>query len=378
MKMNHLILPEIITPEAVASMPIEDVEEGLWEMGLDPYQPLPAGIKRMIDGGGSKSWTLYCSYLGVRFYRRLLKVFLCPSVISSACSSGRNTVFGRLAEILTLPSRLRNSSFIALILVLDIALFCSVAEGPSYNGRSLESGSDFNILIGYGSSNRNLTPGDAICHCHLYPHFTQGMWESWRVGDASKEEVTSLDSTSNPLGFHNHFRFSRSTQALFQHRWLAGDVTFTNVFGSRVRRRYINDTERMVRFTPPHDFQLEFVFDHTMTRAFGETARFNNLDKHGLDFPIHARKSWNRAFTTHSDAAGNEAQSVKLEDRPAAGVLSPTPSPLPSPKVAATDSKASMPYTNAADCDEELPINVVGRVGMKCMGTALSVSPPRI
>jgi hypothetical protein len=69
---------------------------------------------------------------------------------------------------------------------------------------------------------------------------------------------------------------------------------------------------------------------------------------------------------------------VKLEDRPAAGVLSPTPSPLPSPKVAATDSKASMPYTNAADCDEELPINVVGRVGMKCMGTALSVSPPRI
>ncbi|MEO6661151.1 MAG: hypothetical protein ABIN44_12735 [Burkholderiaceae bacterium] len=34
-----------------------------------------------------------------------------------------------------------------------------------------------------GSGNRNFTPGDSIFHCHLYPHFAQGMWELWRTHD---------------------------------------------------------------------------------------------------------------------------------------------------------------------------------------------------
>ncbi|WP_437738871.1 multicopper oxidase domain-containing protein [Sorangium sp. So ce1335] len=33
------------------------------------------------------------------------------------------------------------------------------------------------------AGNRVLTPGDAIFHCHLYPHFAQGMWELFRVHD---------------------------------------------------------------------------------------------------------------------------------------------------------------------------------------------------
>ncbi|MGK4006298.1 copper oxidase [Sorangium sp. So ce1036] len=42
----------------------------------------------------------------------------------------------------------------------------------------------FTYDISYGGGgNRNLTPGDAIVHCHLYPHFVQGMWGLWRSHD---------------------------------------------------------------------------------------------------------------------------------------------------------------------------------------------------
>ncbi|MCM2505487.1 hypothetical protein NDN16_17610 [Aureimonas altamirensis] len=38
-----------------------------------------------------------------------------------------------------------------------------------------------------GSGNRNRTPGDSIFHCHLYPHFAQGMWALWRVHDVIED-----------------------------------------------------------------------------------------------------------------------------------------------------------------------------------------------
>jgi hypothetical protein len=34
-----------------------------------------------------------------------------------------------------------------------------------------------------GSGNRNKSAGDAIFHCHFYPHFAQGMWYHWRNHD---------------------------------------------------------------------------------------------------------------------------------------------------------------------------------------------------
>ncbi|MET7241764.1 hypothetical protein ABZT49_00185 [Methylobacterium sp. EM32] len=40
---------------------------------------------------------------------------------------------------------------------------------------------------GKGSGNRNRTVGDAIFHCHLYPHFAQGMWALWRVHDVLED-----------------------------------------------------------------------------------------------------------------------------------------------------------------------------------------------
>lgn len=38
-----------------------------------------------------------------------------------------------------------------------------------------------------GSGNRNRTVGDSIFHCHLYPHFAQGMWSLWRVHDVLED-----------------------------------------------------------------------------------------------------------------------------------------------------------------------------------------------
>jgi hypothetical protein len=48
-----------------------------------------------------------------------------------------------------------------------------------------------------GSGNRNQTPGDAIFHCHFYPHFAQGMWELWRNLDTF-EVGTVLDANGRP------------------------------------------------------------------------------------------------------------------------------------------------------------------------------------
>ncbi|MFE8595492.1 copper oxidase [Archangium violaceum] len=58
-------------------------------------------------------------------------------------------------------------------------------ENSNYlDSQTIGPGSAFTYDINFGGSgNRNLTPGDSIHHCHLYPHFAQGMWALWRVHD---------------------------------------------------------------------------------------------------------------------------------------------------------------------------------------------------
>ena len=58
-------------------------------------------------------------------------------------------------------------------------------DGSTYlDSQTVSPGSTFTYEINYGGSgNRNFTAGDSIFHCHLYPHFAQGMWELWRVHD---------------------------------------------------------------------------------------------------------------------------------------------------------------------------------------------------
>lgn len=53
------------------------------------------------------------------------------------------------------------------------------------------------ILHGAGSLNRTI--GDVIFHCHLYPHFHEGMWTLWRIFDRLEDGTGRLpDGTAIP------------------------------------------------------------------------------------------------------------------------------------------------------------------------------------
>ncbi|MGN0427883.1 MAG: multicopper oxidase domain-containing protein [Agathobacter sp.] len=53
------------------------------------------------------------------------------------------------------------------------------------------------ILHGAGSLNRTI--GDVIFHCHLYPHFHEGMWTLWRIHDRLEDGTGTLpDGTLIP------------------------------------------------------------------------------------------------------------------------------------------------------------------------------------
>ncbi|MFK3775889.1 manganese-oxidizing multicopper oxidase MnxG [Pseudomonas sp. NPDC089406] len=53
-----------------------------------------------------------------------------------------------------------------------------------------------------GSGNRNRVAGDAIYHCHFYPHFAQGMWAMWRVHDVFEPGTRLAVSGEGENGFH--------------------------------------------------------------------------------------------------------------------------------------------------------------------------------
>ena len=53
-----------------------------------------------------------------------------------------------------------------------------------------------------GAGNRNKSAGDAIFHCHFYPHFAQGMWELWRIHDVLETGTPLAVSAAARLQFH--------------------------------------------------------------------------------------------------------------------------------------------------------------------------------
>ncbi|MBM7059205.1 multicopper oxidase domain-containing protein [Pseudomonas sp. UL073] len=63
------------------------------------------------------------------------------------------------------------------------------------------SGYTYEIANG-GSGNRNRVAGDAIYHCHFYPHFAQGMWAMWRIHDVFEEGTRLAASANGADGFH--------------------------------------------------------------------------------------------------------------------------------------------------------------------------------
>ena len=71
------------------------------------------------------------------------------------------------------------------------------------DAQAIGPGSGYTYEINFGGSgNRNKTAGDAIFHCHFYPHFAQGMWELWRNHDVF-EAGTLLAASGSATGFHS-------------------------------------------------------------------------------------------------------------------------------------------------------------------------------
>lgn len=57
----------------------------------------------------------------------------------------------------------------------------------------------FTLDILYGAGSLNGMIGDAIFHCHLYPHFHEGMWTLWRIHDRLEDGSGRLpDGTKVP------------------------------------------------------------------------------------------------------------------------------------------------------------------------------------
>jgi manganese oxidase len=88
-------------------------------------------------------------------------------------------------------------------------VFDASDPGSSYlDSQTISPGASFSYEISFGGGNRNLSPGDSIFHCHLYPHFAQGMWELWRTHDVFEDggasrrlpdaEIAGGKGTENP------------------------------------------------------------------------------------------------------------------------------------------------------------------------------------
>ncbi len=72
------------------------------------------------------------------------------------------------------------------------------------DSQTISPGASFSYEVHYGGSgNRNFTPGDSIFHCHLYPHFAQGMWELWRTHDVFEDGAYSTDKTKPQDGINS-------------------------------------------------------------------------------------------------------------------------------------------------------------------------------
>lgn len=57
----------------------------------------------------------------------------------------------------------------------------------------------YTLDILYGAGSRNGVIGDVIFHCHLYPHFHEGMWTLWRIYDRLEDGTGKLpDGTPVP------------------------------------------------------------------------------------------------------------------------------------------------------------------------------------
>jgi hypothetical protein len=91
------------------------------------------------------------------------------------------------------------------------------------------SGSNFQT---HGSGNRNRTVGDSIFHCHLYPHFAQGMWALWRVHDVIEDGTRKLPDGQPEARYYGHPQVALSVERLGMSGKRPGTDPITGVHGA--------------------------------------------------------------------------------------------------------------------------------------------------
>jgi hypothetical protein len=75
-----------------------------------------------------------------------------------------------------------------------------------------------------GSGNRNKSAGDAIFHCHFYPHFAQGMWYHWRNNDTFS---TGTRLAASGTGYHTvRWATGNTTPAAGARAYPDGEIVF--------------------------------------------------------------------------------------------------------------------------------------------------------
>lgn len=96
-------------------------------------------------------------------------------------------------------------------------LFSAADDNANYlDAQGVGPGSGYTYEINFGGAgNRNKTAGDAIFHCHFYPHFAQGMWELFRVHDVFESGTRLAASGAGADSFHSApFALQDGTPAL--------------------------------------------------------------------------------------------------------------------------------------------------------------------
>ncbi len=79
-------------------------------------------------------------------------------------------------------------------------LFSPDDDGGTYlDAQGIGPGSAYTYEMVYNSGNRNTQQGDAIFHCHFYPHFAQGMWALYRNHDVFEAGTELIPDPADPL-----------------------------------------------------------------------------------------------------------------------------------------------------------------------------------